>query len=305
MSHELRTPLNAILGHTQILRGNESLISRHSSQFDAIYQSAEHLLSLINDLLDLSKAEAASLEIMPQPVPIRELIRETESIIHPLAQAKSLLFQCAVDASLPATIRVDPKRLRQVLINLLGNAIKFTQQGYVLLQVSRFHPYIRFIISDTGCGIAPQDLPKLFQPFQQLGEGSQRAAGTGLGLSICKKILQAMDVDLHVHSELGKGTHFQFDLKLEASEDVPSIVQEPSPTPLPPLVREPDTLVFLPSEQVKTLKETAASGDILSLQHELEKLRAESSPPNPIIVRLCELAAACKIKAIREELDKL
>lgn len=305
MSHELRTPLNAILGYTQILRDDSSATPKLAIQFQAIQQSAEHLLSLINDLLDLSKAEAACLEIVPSRVALHGLIGETESIIRPLAQAKSLDFQCEVDADLPAILWVDAKRLRQVLINLLGNAIKFTQQGSVQLQVVRHNQQARFAITDTGCGIAAQDLPKLFQPFQQLGENVQRAAGTGLGLSICKKILQAMDVDLVVRSEPGKGTLFQFDLKLADCGDEPEFEEEIGVRPNPAPLKEEDASRQLPLEQVTILKEIASSGDILGLQQELEKLAREAVAPQPVLARLVELATACKIKAVREELEKL
>jgi signal transduction histidine kinase len=308
VSHELRTPLNAILGYTQILL-NDSLSPDHHDQIATIHQAGEHLLALINDLLDISKAEAASIEVVPVRIRLAQIIEETAAIIRPRAEEKGLHFQCTVDGRLPQTITADPKRLKQVLLNLLSNATKFTSRGFVHLAVSRKPGCIRFLVSDTGSGIAGEDLPRLFQPFQQLANSARCTEGTGLGLSVCKRILEVLGVQLLVRSELGKGSSFWFDLPCDCPEGGPAATAPPVPTPpplsspSPPPPAPADPPIVLPASSLRLVKDLAADGDILGLQRELEAVLVEFPAASPFISRLLQLAVQCRIKAVRETID--
>ncbi|WP_171014152.1 ATP-binding protein [Chitinivorax sp. B] len=218
MSHELRTPLNGILGYAQILKREADLTPHQKKGLTIIQQSGEHLLQLINDILDLAKIEAGRIDILPSPLYIPGFLENIANVIRPRADQKSLAFTCEQDHSLPLTILADEKRLRQVLINLLGNAVKFTDQGQVSLQVKLITTNIdgacvlRFEVKDTGIGISPDQLGHLFQPFEQVGEQRRRAEGAGLGLSISHQLVHAMGSEIQVDSQSGVGSRFWFDL---------------------------------------------------------------------------------------------
>lgn len=229
MSHELRTPLNGILGYAQILKRSHGLNTTQTEGINIIYQSGNHLLTLINDILDLSKIEAGKMELYPNDVHFQTFLEEIAGIIRMRAQEKSILFEITLSNTLPMGVQVDEKRLRQVLINLLGNAIKFTERGQVVLRVSVMGnelantpnlAKIRFEVIDTGVGISSDQLTQIFLPFEQVGDEKQRAAGTGLGLTITRKLLQLMGSEIQVNSEIGKGSTFCFDLVLPVVEAV-------------------------------------------------------------------------------------
>ncbi len=226
MSHELRTPLNGILGYTQILQRSQNLTKDDRKGINIIYESGSYLLNLINELLDLAKIEARKLDIYVHDIYFPSFLVGVAEICRIKAEAKDLIFQCEFAENLPERVRIDEKRLRQVLINLLGNAIKFTDQGSVTLKViglgnnqvtkqGQITTKIRFAVQDTGVGITADQIDKIFLPFEQVGENQRKAEGTGLGLAISQKILQLMDSTLQVSSELGTGSDFHFDLNLE------------------------------------------------------------------------------------------
>ncbi|HYC71035.1 MAG TPA: PAS domain S-box protein [Opitutaceae bacterium] len=214
MSHELRTPLNGILGYTQILRRDPALNERQRAGVGIIHQSAEHLLALINDVLDLAKIEARKLELHPVEFDLHEFVHGVADFFAPRAREKSLLLETAFPADLPRLVRGDTQRLRQVVFNLLSNAIKFTAQGGVVFSVERAGPALRFSVSDTGPGIREEDQKRLFEPFLQLGDAGQRTSGTGLGLNVSRSILEQMGAVLHVESRPGWGTRFWFEVTL-------------------------------------------------------------------------------------------
>ncbi len=226
MSHELRTPLNGILGYAQILRRSQGLNPNQIDGVNIIYQSGNHLLTLINDILDLSKIEAGKMELYPSDVHFQTFLEEIGGIIRMRAQEKGISFEISSSKTLPLGVHVDEKRLRQVLINLLGNAIKFTEQGQVMLRVSVINEpvstpnlaKIRFEVIDTGVGISTDQLAQIFLPFEQVGDINQRAAGTGLGLSITRKLVHLMGNEIHVVSDIGKGSSFWFNLVLPVVE---------------------------------------------------------------------------------------
>ena len=298
ISHELRTPLNAILGYTQILLGNDLAAEDPRESIQTIHASAEHLLALINDLLDLSKVEASAIEIFPQPVALHRLIRETADLVRPRVAGRPILFQCTVQAGLPREVVVYPRRLRQILLNLLSNALKFTENGSIHLKVSRAPRGIRFAVTDTGCGIAAQDLPRLFQPFQQFGNTLRRGEGTGLGLSISKKILEVMGGELHGASELKRGTTFWFDLPCkDAAADLES---EASVVSFGAAPADPAAPASLPPEAVRTLSRLAGTGDVQALEAELNRIIAQIPSAKPLASKLLNLVLACRIKAVRD-----
>lgn len=221
MSHELRTPLNGILGYTQILARDPTLGSTQHRGVQVIHQSAEHLLGLINDVLDLSKVEAGRLELHPMPCDLPALLGGVAELLGPKANAQGLGFATAFAPDLPRTVIVDASRLRQVLLNLLGNALKFTREGSVLFSAQAVFPEadpgkarVTFSVSDTGAGIASEDMQRLFQPFVQLSQPGRGTDGTGLGLAISRSIVTALGGQLQVESQVGWGSRFWFELTL-------------------------------------------------------------------------------------------
>nr|WP_269816533.1 ATP-binding protein [Caulobacter hibisci] len=213
MSHELRTPLNGVIGYSYWL-SRTGLDAKQRTAVDAIRSSGEHLLSVITDILDIAKIEAGRLDLQPTPFDLAACLAELDQMFRLRAEEKGLAFAVELSAEAPRTIVADPKRLRQVLINLLGNAVKFTDRGAVSLAVTLVDAPVgetarlRFAVEDTGVGIAPDQLDAVFRPFEQVGETSRHAGGTGLGLSITRQILETMGGEIDVVSTPGLGSRF-------------------------------------------------------------------------------------------------
>ncbi len=220
MSHELRTPLNGILGYAQILERSPDLTSQQAEGVSIIRRSGEYLLTLINDILDLSRIEANRIELYTTDIRFADFLTDLAELFRIRAEQKGIAFIFERLSSLPDGIHADEKRLRQILINLLGNAIKFTEQGGVTLKVGYDEQKIRFQIEDTGLGIAENELEKIFQPFEQAGDARYRAEGTGLGLSITKRLVEMMGGQLNISSQLGKGSILWFALALPEVEAI-------------------------------------------------------------------------------------
>ncbi|MDJ1176712.1 ATP-binding protein [Roseofilum capinflatum] len=223
MSHELRTPLNGILGYAQILQRMDDLKPRHYQGITVIQQAGSHLLTLINDILDLAKIEACKMELLPTQIHLPSLIGGVVEVIRIKAEQKGLALTCITDSNIPDSVYVDDKRLRQVLLNLLGNATKFTDQGEVRFLVTHCSltdqaegsiTRVRFDICDTGIGMSPEQLDKIFLPFEQVGVNSRKHQGTGLGLAITRKIVEMMGGQIEVTSQLGVGSQFSFAIDL-------------------------------------------------------------------------------------------
>lgn len=236
MSHELRTPLNGILGYTQILMRDRDSPPKQQEGIGTIHQCGTHLLTLINDILDLSKIEAEKVELDPKTFYIKAFLEDLADLCRIQAEQKGLTFLYEAPSHFPDVVQADEKRLRQVLLNLLGNAMKFTARGQVQLRVSqnsqpsgslddRGHPLhsLRFEVIDTGVGIASADIERIFRPFEQVGRADSRAEGTGLGLTITPKLLALMGSQLQVDSTVGQGSRFWFDITLAGhqGEDIP------------------------------------------------------------------------------------
>lgn len=220
MSHELRTPLNGILGYSQIFNKDKTLTAHQKNGIDIIHQCGEHLLTLINDILDLSKIEARKMELYPKEFHFSHFLESLAEICRVNAEQKEIPLIYKPVSPLPKVIRADEKRLRQVLINLLSNSVKFTDTGSITFQVGYQKEKVRFQIEDTGIGIAPEQLEEIFLPFKQVGDDSRKIEGTGLGLAISRQLVQMMSGELKVKSTLGKGSVFWFDLNLpEVSQE--------------------------------------------------------------------------------------
>ncbi len=236
MSHELRTPLNGILGYAQILDRDEQLEAAQAKAVSVIRSSGEHLLTLINDILDLSKIEARKMELQPAEFRLPNFLEAIVSMFQiRVMQKRDLTFAYEAVTPLPAVITADEKRLRQILINLIGNAIKFTDHGSVRLRVGLLEPdsgvlraapmpvrgemtveHFRFEVADTGIGIPADKLQTIFLPFEQASDPQRRSEGAGLGLTITKNLVEAMNGQLTVESELGRGSLFRLDLAFPA-----------------------------------------------------------------------------------------
>ncbi len=220
MSHELRTPLNGIMGYAQILQRSKLLNEEERSRIDVIYQCGSHLLTLINDILDLSKIEAQKVELQPTDFHFPAFLQGVAEMCRIRAELKGIQFHFPSSPELPIGIRADEKRLRQVLINLLSNAIKFTDEGSVTFIVSfATEGKIRFEVRDTGTGIAQDQLQAIFEPFEQVGDRRRQTEGTGLGLAISKRIVELMGSTIQVQSEMNVGSIFWFDVNLSPADE--------------------------------------------------------------------------------------
>lgn len=214
MSHEFRTPLNGILGYAHILKQEKVLTSKQQNGLDTIQQCGEHLLTLINDILNLSKIEARKMEIHLNDFHFPQFLNNLAEIFRIRAEQKNISFRYTPLSLLPSLVRGDEQKLRQILINLLGNAVKFTETGGVVLKVGYHEGKIRFQVEDTGIGIAPEKLTEIFLPFHQVENSRHLVEGTGLGLTISKKLAKLMGSTLEVKSQLGSGSIFWLDLDL-------------------------------------------------------------------------------------------
>ncbi len=223
MTHELRTPLNSILGYTQILLKDERLHGQPRLAVDTIRRSGEHLHGLIDGLLDLARIEAGKLRLDIAPMSMREFLDDIVGMVAPQAAAKGLAFELKTEGRVPAFVRADARRLRQILVNLLGNAVRFTDRGRIVLRLDHSREVVRFEVSDTGIGIAEQDLERIFLPFER-GSAGRRSGepGTGLGLTITHLLTQLMGGELTVKSTPGQGSTFTVRLYLSETSDVPA-----------------------------------------------------------------------------------
>ncbi|MGB3533466.1 MAG: ATP-binding protein [Microcoleaceae cyanobacterium] len=241
MSHELRTPLNSILGFTSLMSEGSGLSKEHQNYTNIIHQSGQHLLTLINDILEMSKIEAGRTIISSEEFNLYSFLNSLQEMLYLKAKQKGLKLIFEKDDRLPCCVSTDQKKLRQVLINLLSNAIKFTDNGHVILRVKAIDSEnndpsakrLQFEVEDTGLGIHPQEIDNLFQPFVQTQSGIKTNKGTGLGLAISQKFVQLLSGEIKVNSKLNQGSLFYFSIPVtvisisleNATEEKPVILQ--------------------------------------------------------------------------------
>jgi signal transduction histidine kinase len=301
MSHELRTPLNGILGYTQNLLRDDALGEKHVADLNIIQHSGEHLLSLINGLLDHSAIEAGKFELIENDIALTPFLSAIIDMIRVRVKQKNIAFTCDVGSDLPAVVRGDEQRLRQVLINLLANAVKFTDNGAVILRVRLAAPTrIRFEVQDSGVGIAADQLEKIFQPFEQTGELRRRAGGSGLGLAISHKLVKLMGGDIRVESQPGAGSTFSFEIEIgivqagQTGVDAAALsaraethaVQATSMLPAPP------------QQELDALHALALRGSMRDVMLYAERV-AEADPRyQPFVAQLRRLAQSFQTKAL-------
>ena len=227
MSHELRTPLNAILGFAQLLERSPSFPGPQRQSLQVISDSGEHLLSMINDILDMSKIEAGRVVVSEADFDLHHMLDGVEAMIRVRAEPKGLQLRFVRGSDVPRYVRSDERKLRQVLINLLSNAVKFTEEGEIAVRVANAsiegdkagETYtLHFEVADTGVGIAPDEIDALFEPFTQTKSGQQAQQGTGLGLPISRKYVQMLGGDLAVRTQVGQGSTFLFDIRAEPAD---------------------------------------------------------------------------------------
>jgi len=324
ISHELRTPLNAIMGYAQILKRDWRLSDEQATAVNTIQQSGEHLMTLINDTLDLSRIEAGRLELDPAEIHLPSFLQGIADIIHIKTSEKGLSFSLEASPDLPTTALVDDNRLRQVLLNLLGNAVKFTDRGRVALRVAGCArsdagegpaKRIRFEVEDTGIGIAPEDLERVLFPFEQVENVRRREGGAGLGLAISRQLLDLMGGSIQVESEVGKGSIFRFELPLpEVSREIGSIRTEsgvvagyPVPVQVPLLLDGAagsraiavDLLVPPPQEELQVLYELSLLGKIRRIRERAAHIEKMGEQYKPFADHLLQLTMNFEIMQIQ------
>ena len=215
MSHELRAPLNSILGYAQILQGDAAIPAHRREALDVIHRSGKHLIGLIDGLLDISRIEAGKLRLENDELRLPEFLDQIVKMFRPQTAFKGLRFDYEAAADLPGIVQVDEKRLRQILINLMSNAVKFTHEGHVALRVRHASDIVHFEVEDSGAGIPPEDLERIFMPFERSWAAAEQAdTGTGLGLTICRMLTGIMGGELAVRSRPGQGSVFTLRLFL-------------------------------------------------------------------------------------------
>jgi two-component system sensor histidine kinase/response regulator len=225
MSHELRTPLNAIIGFARNLARAQDLKPEHRKEVDIIRRSGDHLLQMIDEILSLSRIEAGRVELQRAPFDLVRTLEDMGQMMTVRAQAKGLRFDLEFDAALPCVVQGDVGKMRQVLINLLGNAIKFIQQGYVCLRASTkpldsdpARVLLQMAVEDSGVGIPEDQLDIIFDSFMQGNNTGDVAQGTGLGLAICKSLVDVMEGRIDVKSKPGEGSLFRVTVPIELAE---------------------------------------------------------------------------------------
>jgi signal transduction histidine kinase len=286
VSHELRTPLNGILGYTQILQRDQALDEKQQKAVNIIHRSGEHLLMVINDILDLSKIELRKMDLHLRDFSLVRLLESISELIQVQVENKGLALDTDFDPDLPEVVRGDEVRLRQILLNLLGNAVKYTEEGRIgfgaRARAARGNGHkqaeICFEVKDTGIGIPPEKLKMLFKPFKQADNRKDTVEGTGLGLAISSRLVRMMESWLHVESDVGEGTRFWFTIRLPVVGVAdPALEVDESPSGAED--RYKDTIeegVWTPPPpaELNQLFDLAMRGDVRAIQQRAEKLAA-------------------------------
>ncbi len=313
MSHELRTPLNGILGYAHILlQNNNTLTPKQAKGLNIIYNSGNHLLALINEVLDHAKIEAGKLELIPENIHLSSFLQDIVDMINIQAKTKNITFLYSAESYLPSYIHADEKILRQSLLNLLSNAIKFTDRGQVSLNIqtkilgkenlpnTKNYSTICFTVEDSGVGINSEQLKKIFKPFEQVGNKQKQVGGTGLGLNITQKLVAKMGGKLQVESTLDQGSKFWFEVTFPCSselEKTSEVLISSSHIELKDNILEKDCTLGLsqtemapPPEEIEILYELAMLGSMQKIKERACCLEQLDSKYSPLANQLRELA---------------
>lgn len=312
MSHELRTPLNAILGFSNRLSVDETLNEQQRKYIGIINSSGEHLLSMINDILDLSKVEAGEMRVNNSEFNLLESVSNVTDLMSLGAKSKNLQCHYFFDDSVPKTIVSDKGKIRQILLNIIGNAVKFTDSGTITVTISATDienrdnfKMIKIEISDTGCGIQESMRDEVFKPFVQNDGLKKVEGGTGLGLAISKNIVHLLGGTISLKSEVGEGSTFYVNIPVEARVDTAPLPKDSTITKQErvtvPKQAEMSEMEKLPSDTVDAISDAAKKGKGLNIKKELSKI--ESSHVNSYR-HLSSLAAKYDFDAILEFLKE-
>lgn len=307
VSHELRTPLNAILGHAQMLSRDETLQERQRSGVNVIRQSGEHLLTFINDLLDFARIEAGKQEPQPNDIQLARFLRLITDLTGMKALHKGLKFRCEAAPDVPQWVWADERRLRQVLLHLLSNAVRFTERGEVSLHVScPAAGRLRFEVRDTGIGIGPEQLETIFELFEQ-AEERQRLGGAGLGLTISRQCVRLMGSEIQVESRVGEGSRFWFELDAQAS-GVEAVAASASAAPdradaAAASTPEERPLVAPPAHEMAILHYLARLGSMIEIVERADYLAGLDERYIPFADRLRQLAGGYHSKAVLQMVE--
>jgi signal transduction histidine kinase len=309
MSHELRTPLNGILGYAQLLKRSASLSGTDRDSIGVIEHSGEHLLTLINDLLDLAKVEAGRLDLHASGFELPLLLKQVADLIAVRATQAGLEFRSDIGPDLPLHVRADERALRQVLLNLLGNAVKFTEAGSVEFRATAVGAgngtrRVRFEVRDTGVGIAPEDRARIFEPFDRgSAGGNRRVEGTGLGLAITRRLLDAMGGTIDVTDAPGHGSVFTVELDLEYSslENAASASKKAEP---PRRETAPPADVRVSGRFVTELYDLAMKGDVKELLARADAAIDGDPDGTPVYSEVRRLARSYDMKGVRRALQR-
>ncbi|NCD34131.1 MAG: HAMP domain-containing protein [Spartobacteria bacterium] len=306
MSHELRTPLNVILGYAQMLLAGKDCSAKGMTSIEMIQHSGEHLLLLINDVLDISRIEANRMQLDMADVSLQDIVSTSVGMIQVRANEKGLKFIYEDDGALPACIQTDAKRLRQILLNLLSNAVKYTEEGTVCLVITHKQDSLCFSVRDTGIGIPDEQLETIFEPFMQVPCKSRIRDGSGLGLAICSNLLRMMGSELHVESCLGQGSCFSFTLHdvvihtgqfveyMELSDSSSSVIHsEPV---------DPESIIRFPASDMDQAYHLCCMGDITGLKSELIFLQEQFPQNKEWLQKCCVLADRFLVDEVKTQI---
>jgi signal transduction histidine kinase len=314
MSHELRTPLISILGYAQILQMDQNLSETHLKRIATIYHSGEHLLALINNILDISKIEAGRMEMSSSEFNLAEFLENMFEMFRLNTTQKGIRFDYEQPTPLPTCVVTDETHLRQILINLLGNAVKFTEQGKVRFEARQIEAKqlmedgsllytIRFLVEDTGMGIDPDDLTLIFDPFHQ-AKNHTGSEGTGLGLTISQSLAQLMQSRIRVKSKVGHGSCFWFDVKMSSpnSELFGGISQPEQEYEI--MIQEATELSIPQTVEISKLHDLALDGDIEAILELLTELEQTDEQLRLFTNKLRELAEEYQTDKICQLLER-
>jgi signal transduction histidine kinase len=321
ISHELRTPLHGVLGYAQILEQQTGFTEQHQKTIEKILQSGRHLLVIIEDLIALSKIEAGKLEMQVEEFYLPSFLKSIAKIFDIRAKEQGISFEYNVAPDLPTIVYGDERRLRQILLNLLGNAVKFTREGKVIFRVKRsaidkvnnrqltidgqqlIISKVRFEVEDSGVGIPPDQLEDIFSAFHQVGEKRlAQTQGIGLGLTVSQRLASMMDSELHVQSTLGEGSTFWFDLDLAevvGQKPIPPKEEPEEEVREIPELEEKPPLVSPPHEEVEQLLDLAVMGDIMAIRERAKALETSEKKFAAFAEKLSQLAEELQITEIQ------